>query len=78
MHDLIGLPVVSPEQKPLGTVHACHNFGAGDIIEIRKKDGKLEMYPFNEHTFPEVNLDTKKLVMHMPEELWVRPEDDNG
>ena len=44
--DLIGLPCVGPEGEPLGTVAAVENFGAGDILEVEKPDGKRSMVPF--------------------------------
>lgn len=46
--DLIGLPCESLEGAVLGTVVAVENFGAGDIIEIEKQDGKRTMVPFRE------------------------------
>ena len=46
--DLIGLPCESREGEPLGTVVAVENFGAGDILEIEKLDGKRTMVPFRE------------------------------
>lgn len=45
--DLIGLPVVSTEGVALGSVVAVENFGAGDVIEIEKPDGKRFMVPMN-------------------------------
>nr|WP_295371503.1 ribosome maturation factor RimM [uncultured Sphingosinicella sp.] len=44
--DLLGLPCESAEGEPLGTVLAVENFGAGDILEIEKPDGKRSMVPF--------------------------------
>ncbi|MDQ3140129.1 MAG: ribosome maturation factor RimM [Pseudomonadota bacterium] len=44
--DLLGLPCESAEGEVLGTVVAVDNFGAGDIIEIEKPDGKRSMVPF--------------------------------
>jgi len=44
--DLIGLPCESQEGAPLGTVVDVQNFGAGDIIEIERPDGKRAMIPF--------------------------------
>ena len=44
--DLLGLPCKSAEGEPLGTVLAVENFGAGDILEIEKPDGKRSMVPF--------------------------------
>jgi 16S rRNA processing protein RimM len=46
--DLIGLPCESRDGDPLGTVVAVENFGAGDIIEIEKPDGRRTMVPFRE------------------------------
>ena len=44
--DLIGLPCQSADGAALGTVVAVENFGAGDILEIEKPDGKRSMIPF--------------------------------
>lgn len=44
--DLLGLPCESAAGEPLGAVVAVDNFGAGDIIEIEKPDGKRTMVPF--------------------------------
>jgi 16S rRNA processing protein RimM len=44
--DLIGLPCETRSGEPLGTVVAVENFGAGDILEIEKLDGKRTMIPF--------------------------------
>ncbi|MBA3676198.1 MAG: 16S rRNA processing protein RimM [Sphingosinicella sp.] len=44
--DLIGLPCQDASGGPLGSVIAVENFGAGDIIEIEKPDGKKSMVPF--------------------------------
>jgi 16S rRNA processing protein RimM len=38
--DLIGLPCESASGEPLGKVVAVENFGAGDLLEIEKPDGK--------------------------------------
>jgi 16S rRNA processing protein RimM len=44
--DLIGLACVGPDGAPLGTVAAVENFGAGDLLEIEKPDGKRALIPF--------------------------------
>ena len=44
--DLIGLPCESSAGEPLGTIVAVEDFGAGDILEIEKLDGKRTMVPF--------------------------------
>lgn len=45
--DLIGLPCISTEGAALGSVVAVENFGAGDILEIGKPDGKRFMVPIH-------------------------------
>lgn len=51
--DLIGLPAVSTEGEALGECVAVENFGAGDVIEIRKADGKKFMVPMKPEAVPE-------------------------
>src|SRR3954464_10602224 len=46
--DLVGLPCESVSGEPLGTVVAVENFGAGDLIEIERPDGKRALVPFRE------------------------------
>jgi 16S rRNA processing protein RimM len=46
--DLISLPCESSEGEPLGTVVAVENYGAGDILEIERPDGRRTMVPFRE------------------------------
>ena len=44
--DLLGLACESQAGESLGVVVAVENFGAGDVIEIEKPDGKRTMVPF--------------------------------
>ena len=44
--DLIGLPCQNPQGEPLGIVAGVENFGAGDLLEIEKPDGKRSLIPF--------------------------------
>jgi 16S rRNA processing protein RimM len=46
--DLLGLPCEDREGRPVGTVVLVENFGAGDILEIEKPDGRRSMVPFRE------------------------------
>jgi 16S rRNA processing protein RimM len=52
-HDLIGLGAVSSTGEALGTVVLIENFGAGDILEIKRPDGKRFMVPMNKNAVPE-------------------------
>jgi 16S rRNA processing protein RimM len=51
--DLIGLAAVSDAGEPLGTVVAVENFGAGDLLEIERPDGKRFMVPMTPAAVPE-------------------------
>ncbi|WP_404713561.1 ribosome maturation factor RimM [Sphingomonas sp. MMS24-J13] len=53
--DLIGLPCVTPEGAALGEVVAVENFGAGDVIEIARPDGKTFMVPMRADAVPDWN-----------------------
>jgi 16S rRNA processing protein RimM len=48
--DLIGLACVTAAGTLLGHVVAVENFGAGDLLEIRKPDGRVAMLPFRPGT----------------------------
>ena len=51
--DLIGLPAVSTSGEALGVCVAVENFGAGDVLEIERPDGKRFMVPMTEEAVPE-------------------------
>ena len=53
--DLIGQPCHSTEGEALGTVVLIENFGAGDVIEIERSDGKRFMVPMRPEAVPEWN-----------------------
>lgn len=59
--DLLGLPAVSDAGEPLGVVCAIENFGATDVIEIEKPDGKRFMVPLTPVAVP--RWDAEKLVV---------------
>ena len=59
--DLIGLPAVSTTGEALGTCIAVDNFGAGDVIEIQRENGKRFMVPIREEAVPE--WDAERLVV---------------
>ena len=51
--DLIGLPAISTSGEALGTCIAVDNFGAGDVLEIQRENGKRFMVPMREEAVPE-------------------------
>lgn len=68
--DLIGLAVVDDKGAKLGTVAAIHNFGAGDIVEIRPVEGGPDLLVlFTEATVPEIDIEGGRLTVILPEGL---------
>ena len=51
--DLLGLPAVSESGEALGAVIAIDNYGAGDVLEIERPDGKRFMVPMGPEAVPE-------------------------
>lgn len=59
--DLIGLSAVSTAGEALGTCVAVENYGAGDVLEIERPDGKRFMVPMRAEAVPE--WDGERLVV---------------
>lgn len=53
--DLIGLPALSTDGEAIGACVAVEDFGAGDVLEIERPDGKRFMVPMNAAAVPEWN-----------------------
>jgi 16S rRNA processing protein RimM len=58
--DLVGLPCVDDAGTALGTVVAVENFGAGDLLEVERPDGKRALIPFRD---PIARLDGGRIVL---------------
>lgn len=46
--DLLGLACVGPDGAGLGHVVAVENYGAGDLLEIERRDGTRSLVPYRE------------------------------
>ncbi len=65
--DLIGLAAVDPQGNAVGEVVAAHNFGAGDLLEVRLAGtSKTEFVPFTDAIVPEVDLQGRRVVVVLP------------
>jgi len=63
--DLVGLRAVDYAGRECGTVVAVHNFGAGDLIELRRLDAaQTELLPFDAATVPEVNVHGGTIIIN--------------
>lgn len=68
--DLIGLAAQLADGTDFGMVIAIHNFGAGDMLEIRLPDEKETVYlPFTRETVPQVDMEERVLTVTPPEEV---------
>jgi len=65
--DLIGLAAVATDGSALGTVLAIHNFGAGDVIEIKPERGATVLVPFSDAVVPTIDLAAGRLVVNPPD-----------
>ena len=54
--DLIGMSVRDTADQPQGTVVAVHNFGAGDLLEVKPANRPSVFVPFTGDAVPAVDL----------------------
>ncbi|MBN9542407.1 MAG: 16S rRNA processing protein RimM [Alphaproteobacteria bacterium] len=67
--DLIDMDIKDPDSKEkIGKIIAVHNYGAGDICEVEIRSNKL-LLPFNNDTFPEVDVENKVIYCNIPDEV---------
>lgn len=62
-HDLVGLVAEDEVGRAVGRVRAVHNFGAGDILEIERVKGAIDMVPFTRDFVPVVDLEGGRIVV---------------
>jgi 16S rRNA processing protein RimM len=64
--DLIGLEAVATDGRAIGKVTAVHNFGAGDLLEV-KTGSETILLPFTQAAVPEIDLAGGRVVIDPPE-----------
>jgi 16S rRNA processing protein RimM len=69
--DLLGLPVRHRDGRTVGTVAGVHNYGAGDIIEIKRTDGGSALVPFARDFVPAVDVASGLVIDTEDEWLFV-------
>jgi 16S rRNA processing protein RimM len=75
--DLIGLAAITGDGQELGSIVGIHNFGAGDLLEIRLA-GRAQsvMLPFTQDVVPAVDVAGGRVVVNPPPGAFdVSPED---
>ena len=76
--DLIGMSVETVDGEQLGRIAALHDFGAGEIAEVRPPRGPTVMLPFDAAFVPEIDLEAQRVVVAPPEGLLDPPDQDRG
>ena len=71
--DLIGLDAVLIDGMRLGRVHAIHDFGAGDTLEILRTAGPPVMVPFTRQIVPVIDIEIGRIVIDPPQGLLDDP-----
>jgi len=75
--DLIGLVAVTADGTEVGTVIAVHDFGAGDILELRPRAGGTTiMLPFTDAFVPAVDVAAGRITVAPPEETSAKQRDE--
>jgi 16S rRNA processing protein RimM len=72
--DLIGLPVKSSKGQLLGEVRAIYNFGAGELLEVKTLQGRVEMIPFTKEIVSEVAKEEGFILLSQEGEAFLRGE----
>lgn len=68
--DLIGLRAIDVSGNDIGIVLAIHNFGAGDIVEIKPVEGgQTHLLPFTKAIVPHIDLAHGTIQVVMPDEI---------
>jgi 16S rRNA processing protein RimM len=68
--DLIGLDVHDTGGAPVGKLHAIHNHGAGDLLEILGPGMKTALLlPFTRAVVPTIDLAARRVIIDLPEGL---------
>jgi 16S rRNA processing protein RimM len=75
--DLVGLAAVTADGHEVGTVVAIHDFGAGDILELRPRaGGPTLMLPFSDTYVPEVDVPGRRIVVAPLEDVAAKRGDE--
>ncbi len=76
--DLVGLAAETADGRRVGTVLAVHDFGAGDVLELRQPIGGTIFLPFTRAVVPVVDIAGGRLVVDPPAEVEVKPTPGSG
>lgn len=64
--ELVGLTVVTTDGSAVGEVSALLSRPVQDLLEVRLEGGRTAYLPFVDEIVPEVNLDTRQIIIDPP------------
>ena len=64
--DLLGASVFHENGTSLGVAVALHNFGAGEIIEVKPSSGDTVMLPFARRSVVSIDIPNRRVVLAPP------------
>ena len=76
--DLIGLAVETVSGDRLGRLVALHDFGAGEIAEVKPAAGPTLMLPFDAAFVPDIDLAARRVVVAPPDGLLTAMDEGFG
>lgn len=68
--DLVGLEVKSTDGKRIGKIVGVQDFGAGDLLEIKPKEGASFYHPFTLAGTPKVDIQARRVVIKLQDTDW--------
>lgn len=68
--DLVGLRVEDGAGRVIGTLSGLSNFGAGDLLEVKREGGEPVFVPFTEIFVPHIDLAGGRIVVTPPDGLF--------
>jgi 16S rRNA processing protein RimM len=75
--DLIGLRALDEQRAEIGIISAVHDFGAGDILDIKPASGGASLLlPFTKAIVPQIDLAKGTLTLVLPDEIIGEEEPD--
>lgn len=72
--DLIGLAVKTRDGRRLGVIRAIHDFGAGDVLDVKPAKGGGTFLPFTREIVTTVDIEGGKVIVELPDEIDVHDD----
>lgn len=68
-HEIIGCTVVTDTGEELGVINEILTPGANDVWVVKRKEGKDVLIPYIDDIVKEINIEEKKIYIHLMEGL---------